>query len=189
MTDDLVKLVTPQRVKELLDCYGGSPEAWPEEERTAALALLDSSSELQTRREEARLLDQAMNIPPSMTATASEHTADLAARILDRLPAQDVPGQQTPQRDGPVVGRSALFDRVWGWPAVALGAAAAAALMIALLAPQPLTEPHRPIVTAANDFDDWVWAQVLDEPQLDPADRWDNDLTLLLEPGLVPDDG
>lgn len=189
MTDEPVKLVTPQRVKELFDCYGGSPEAWPEEERSAALALLDGSSELQTRREEACLLDQAMNLPASMTAAAPEQTADLAARILDPLPAQDAPRQQTPRRDRLVVGRPALFDRIWGWSAVALGAAAAAALVIALLSPQPVTAPHRPLVTAANDFDEWVWAQVLDEPQLDRVDRWDNDLTLLLEPGLVPDDG
>ena len=188
MTDDPVKLVTPQRVKELLDCYGGSPDAWPEEERTAALALLDSSSELQTWLEQARLLDQAMNLPTGMTGCAPEQTADLSARILDQLPAQDTPRQQTPRRGRLVVSRPALFHRIWGWPAVTLGAAAAAALVIALLSPQPFTEPQRPIVTATNGFDDWVWALVLDEPQLDRADRWDNDLTLLLEPGLVPDD-
>ena len=180
MTDEPVTLVTPQRVKELLDCYGGSPEAWPEEERSAALASLDGSSELQARREEARLLDQAMNFPASMTAAAPEQTADLAARILDHLPAQDAPRQQTPRRDRPVVSRLALFDRIWGWPAVALGAAAAAALVITLLSPQPVTAPHRPLGTAANDFDDWVWAQVLDAPQLDRAERGAHALRLVL---------
>ncbi len=195
MINDPVKLVTPQRVKQLLDCYGGSPQAWPEEERAAALALLESSTELQRLQKEALILDQAMNLTEAAAPTA-EPTADLAQKILGQLPAQDSAhqpnhvGRHKPGRDQRrPYSRITLFNRIWVWPGVAVCGAAAVALAIALWSPQPVIEPKYRLTTAANDFDDWVWEEVLDEPQLDRADRWDNDLTLLLEPGLVPDDG
>lgn len=180
MSNDPVKLVTPQRVKELLDCYGSSPEAWPESERATALALLDGSSELQAQREQARLLDQALNLQACGTTALSERTAALAKRILDQLGTQDTPPVQ-PQGD-----RAPLLSRVWIWPTAALASVAGIALAMVLWSTQPVTEPHYRVVTAANDFDNWVWTEVLDDAPVDP--RWDNDLSLLLEPGLVPDD-
>ncbi|MDX1488014.1 MAG: hypothetical protein R3268_07435 [Acidiferrobacterales bacterium] len=180
MSNDPVKLVTPERVKELLDCYGSSPYAWPESERAAALALLDGSSELQAHRDAAHLLDEALNLQARGPSAVSEQTAVLAKRILDQLEAQDRPSAQS------LDDRVPLFDRFWIWPTVALAGLATIALVMLLWSIPPITAPRYRVVVAANDFDNWVWAEVLDDAPPDP--RWDNDLSLLLEPGLVPDD-
>jgi hypothetical protein len=191
MINDPVKLVTPQRVEQLLDCYGGSPQAWPEEERAAALALLESSTELQRLRKEALILDRAMNLTEAAAPTA-EPTADLAQKILGQLPAQDSAhqpnhvGRHKPGQDQRrPYSRITLFNRIWVWPGVAVCGAAAVALAIALWSPQPVIEPKYRLTTAANDFDDWVWEEVLDQTPEYPISPWDSGLVTLLDPELV----
>ncbi len=65
---------------------------------------------------------------------------------------------------------------------------AAAALVITLLSPQPIVERQVRVTTAANDFEDWVWEEVLDQTPEDPISGSDSDLLAILEPELVPDD-
>jgi hypothetical protein len=196
MTDDPVKVVTHQRVKELLDCYGGSSQAWPEQERAAAWALLESSTELQRLREEALLLDQALNLPRRAgMATTTAATADLARKILGQLPEAGLtrqPNQTDRHISRPDQHRAlswaTLLNWSWVWAGVAVGAAAAVALVITLLPPQPVIDRQVRVTTAANDFEDWVWEEVLDQTPEDPISRSDSDLVTLLEPELVPDD-
>jgi hypothetical protein len=196
MTDDPVRVVTNERVKELLDCYGGSPQAWPEEERAAAWALLKNSTELQRLREEALLLDQALDLPRSARGgTTTEATADLAKKILSQLPGTGL-ARQPNRTDRPIsrpdqrrsLSRATLFNRSWIWAGVAVCGVAAVALMIALLSPQPVIERQIRVTTAANDFEDWVWEEVLDQTPEDLISRSDSDLVTYLEPELVPDD-
>jgi len=49
--------MTEARLIELIEAYGGDPEAWPEGERAAALALLSKSEAAQAALSEARALD------------------------------------------------------------------------------------------------------------------------------------
>lgn len=196
MTDDPVRVVTHQRVKELLDCYGGSPQAWPEQERAAAWALLKSSTELQRLREEALSLDQALDLPRrARGATTTEATADLAKKILGQLPGPGLARQpnQTDRHisrpDQPrAFSRVTLLNRSWVWAGVAVCGVAAVALTITLLSPQPVIERQIRVTIAANDFEDWVWEEVLDQTPEDPIGRSDSDLVTYLEPELVPDD-
>ena len=50
---DTEKLVTISRLKTILEAYGTTPERWPEEERAAATALIESSAEAHILLEEA----------------------------------------------------------------------------------------------------------------------------------------
>ena len=36
MNSKTAKLISPERVREILDCYGADPESWPDDERTTA---------------------------------------------------------------------------------------------------------------------------------------------------------
>ncbi len=193
---DAVKVVTHQRVKELLNCYGGSSQAWPQQERAAAWALLENSTELQRLREEALLLDQALNLPQSARmATTTEPTADLARKILGRLSEPGL-ARQPNQTDRHIrqshqhraFSRVTLLNRSWVWAGVAVCGAAAVALVITLLLPQPVIERQVRLTTAANDFEDWVWEEVLDQTPEDPISQSDSDLVTLLEPELVAED-
>ncbi len=195
MTDDPVGVVTHQRVKELLDCYGGWPQAWPEQERAAAWALLKSSTELQRLREEALVLDKALNLPSSArVATTTEATAALARKILGELPEPGLARQ--PNQTDAHISRSdrhralswTWLSRSWPWVGVAMCGVAAAALVITLLSPQPIVERQVRVTTAANDFEDWVWEEVLDQTPEDPISGSDSDLLAILQPELVPDD-
>ena len=55
------KLVTLKRLGNLLDAYGADPDRWPEQERAAALALIDSSSDARAMRDDARSLDSVLD--------------------------------------------------------------------------------------------------------------------------------
>jgi hypothetical protein len=51
------KLVTLKRLSVMLDAYGADPDRWLDEERSAALALIDTSAEARSLLDEAIALD------------------------------------------------------------------------------------------------------------------------------------
>lgn len=70
------KLVTINRLKALLDAYGASPERWPDEERAAATALIETSAAARRLVEEAATLDSLLDKVPE-----PEVSAALASRV------------------------------------------------------------------------------------------------------------
>ncbi|MDA1326770.1 MAG: hypothetical protein O3C34_18760 [Proteobacteria bacterium] len=79
------KLVTISRLKALLDAYGAAPHCWPEEERTAATALIETSSEARRLVEEAAALDALLdNIPePEVSAALTSRVRSMAFPIIE----------------------------------------------------------------------------------------------------------
>lgn len=73
---DTEKLVTLSRLKALLDAYGILPEHWPEEERTAATALIETSPAARMLVEEAAALDALLDAIPE-----PEVSAAIASRV------------------------------------------------------------------------------------------------------------
>jgi hypothetical protein len=68
----MVRMVTAQRLNELLDAYGADPTRWPEAERAAAQALLARTPDLGARGDAERL-DAALarlhgEVPPAVVA-------------------------------------------------------------------------------------------------------------------------
>jgi hypothetical protein len=69
------------RLRAILDAYGADPQRWPEAERAAALRLLETSSDLESVRDDALRLDRLIAAAP-----AGEVTQALLARILETAP-------------------------------------------------------------------------------------------------------
>lgn len=55
------RVLTVERLEQLLDAYGGVPERWPDAEREAALRLVQRSPELRARWEQAAELDRLLD--------------------------------------------------------------------------------------------------------------------------------
>lgn len=87
----MTKQLTIDRVKELIAAYGGDPARWPDEERTAAEAVLEASPEAR------RLLEEARRIDAALAARPTPAPADRA--FVDRLMA--VPAKATVMTQGP----------------------------------------------------------------------------------------
>ncbi len=157
-------IVFEARVRELLEAYGGSPEAWPAHEREAALGCIARSKTLQKLQQEAAALDELL--AEDRGRGSGQACEDLAARIVSGLPARQP-------------ARSAARP---GWlraPALAAGIAGVAVLVLAfvLRAPQ---EPAGPEPGAFDAFEHWAWSDVTDEPL--PAATKSEDLDFM---GLV----
>ena len=75
----MVRMVTPQRLDELLAAYGADPRRWPDAERAGAQALLARSPELSARLNAARRLDAALD------QMDGEVPAMVAARVTSRI--------------------------------------------------------------------------------------------------------
>lgn len=75
----MVRMVTPQRLDELLAAYGSDPRRWPDAERAGAQALLARAPELAARLDAARRLDAALDL------VQGEVPATAAGRVAARI--------------------------------------------------------------------------------------------------------
>lgn len=101
------KLITIGRLEILLDCYGAAGDRWPEEERAAAAALIETSSEARGLVEKAAALDSVLDAMP-----APEVSAALTSRVRSMASPASRAGS------GGMVARLAAFlrpDTRFGW--------------------------------------------------------------------------
>ena len=93
MSNPTTKLVTQTRIRQLIECYGSSSASWPEEERQAALNLLQGLPELKSLRDQTRSLDNLLANYQALENHAIDERAmqSLQQRIMDQLPGQDLP--------------------------------------------------------------------------------------------------
>lgn len=150
--------INTARVLTLLEAYGGSPDAWPSEERSAALQLISQSAELRQAQHEALQLDRVLG----ETSTAKAHdeiaTAALANRIMAQLPDQDRSGRV---KVAHAAEKTSLLEHLQQWlrpPAIATAAMAGLVMFVALqfyLPPQSAT----PDIAAISAFEDWAWEE------------------------------
>lgn len=138
--------MTLERVKRLIDCYGGSPNAWPEEEREAAQALFERHSTLQSYAEPEAQLDAALK--QAELFVSPEDVELTQQRILQNLPAQH-DGQKSTQATVTV-----LRDK---WRSVSLVTALAASLVVALFLWHPTRQANHSSELAQIQFEKWAW--------------------------------
>ena len=79
-----MKIISLDRLRDVLDCYGADPARWPVEEREAGLALLARSPEARRYRDEVAHLDRALDM-----AEVEPPSTALAARVLAAAPRRD----------------------------------------------------------------------------------------------------
>lgn len=75
------RTITEERLRVLLDCYGGQAERWPEPEREAALALLAARPELEAERAKAAELDGLLVLAERPSASGA-----LVGRLVEAVP-------------------------------------------------------------------------------------------------------
>ena len=137
----VARQMTSKRLRQLLDAYGAGPDRWPPEEREAALALLENSSEARAERDMAARLDAVLDRAP-----AEQPSSGLAERVLAASPAKRVKARSRPSlvRLGAGEGRRSKRSartRLWRYLATAAPLAAAATLLFWLT--RPLDLPRR----------------------------------------------
>lgn len=114
--------MTLDRLRQLLDAYGASPERWPDNERNAATVLLSDSTAARGARDDAARLDALLDLVPARQPSPQLIERTLAGAPNDR--------------------RQARWHRVV-LLAVPL-AAAAAAVLVWLMPQRNLTSPETP---------------------------------------------
>jgi hypothetical protein len=74
------------RFEEMVDAYGADSSAWPDDERSAAMALLERSEQAQRLVDEAAELDALLDEAPSIAPSPS-----LRRRVLESAPKRRRP--------------------------------------------------------------------------------------------------
>lgn len=156
MNSKTAKLISPERVVELLDCYGADPEAWPDDERATALALIQHSTQLKNLQEEAKRLDQLL----TSGAMPSHEPVDmqLVSRITANLPMQEKASDQL-SRHGR---KSSLFD-VSSWAGMVAATIAVFVITVSIMELRTSSTSERQYDTAQAELDYWMWQQVTGE--------------------------
>jgi len=83
-------MISVDRAKKIIQCYGGHFSAWPERERKDILQLLLDSKSLTDIQQEALLLDNFIGLAEQKTNDLTDRQRDqfCADRILANLPEQ-----------------------------------------------------------------------------------------------------
>jgi hypothetical protein len=111
--------MTSKRVSELIAAYGAAPEKWPEQERAAALAMLDRDAALRSELRQMAALDAALdrwpNPAPALDAVAlaAHVSATPRPRVAARRPFFRFPVFAWPNAAG--LAAAALVGFLVGW--------------------------------------------------------------------------
>ena len=182
MTANTVKLISPERVRKLFECYGPNPDSWPLDEKVSALSLIQHSSELQELQREMKGFEKLLKQSDVSRVIDDDGDRELLNRIVGALPEQDSKPDPAftnrSQRDG-----RSFFDLNRTMGAIAASVAVVAiTLSIVTLKPES-SRPDSPVVAAQTELDRWMWDQVFG----DPVDDSEEPLTMmsLLEMGEV----
>jgi hypothetical protein len=175
----MAKLISPERVVELLDCYGANPEAWPDDERATALALIQHSTELQNLQRQAAQLDKLL-VGGGMQPNPQE-AADpkLVSRIVGNLPAQAKARKYGQRRDGCANTRRPLVD-FSGWTSMVAASIAVLAITLSIMEFDSLSTNLQPQSSVSQpELEYWMWRQVTGETEIDTDDDEEEPMTLM----------
>lgn len=169
MQSKTAKLVNEQRVNTILECYGADADSWPEEERAATIALINSSPELQQRQRESQQLDELLGVHQARESLEARADAATVASIINALPEQAAENTIN-LRDHVASSKAkkvAKHINLW-WTYGGIAAAAVVMLAISVIIQQP-SQPLRtasPVRTAAlsgdvsqQEMDQWLWQE------------------------------
>tara|TARA_R110002110_G_scaffold322150_5_gene534531 strand:+ start:11915 stop:12418 length:504 start_codon:yes stop_codon:yes gene_type:complete len=123
------KKIALERLREIVDAYGASPERWPAGERQAAGALLAASAEARALLDEAASFDAFLDMAPLEAPSAA-----LAERLMAARPRAVPPARARAAEPKPGGFIRGLVEAVWPYGSPAFPAAAlAASLMLGVV--------------------------------------------------------
>lgn len=169
MQSKTAKWVNEQRVITILECYGADSDNWPEEERAAAIALINSSPELQQRQRESQQLDERLGVHQVRESLEARADATTVASIMNALPEQTADNTIN-LRDHAKSSKARKPDKhtnLW-WTYGGIAAAAVVMLAISVIIQQPSQplQSVQPVRTAAlsedasqQEMDQWLWQE------------------------------
>lgn len=162
MSAKTVKLISPERVKSIFDCYGANPDCWPNDEKVAALSLIQNSSELQELQREAASFDKLLKNSDLEIVTDQAATSELLEKIVGSLPEQDKkPNSRFTNNESSH--KRSFFDLNRSLAAIAASIAVVAiSLSIATMTPESV-KPVSSVAMSQTELDDWMWEQVVGE--------------------------
>lgn len=175
MSGKTAKLISPERVKRILECYGSNPETWPEDEKVAALSLIQHSRELHDLQQQTAELDNLLKSADSVVAINDEPGSDeLLNKIVNALPEQDRKPDPRFANHLPNSKKS-FFDLNHSLGAIAASLAVVAISMsIVTLSPTNIN-PEASVASSQSVLDEWMWEQVMGEP----ADEAEEPLSMM----------
>ena len=178
MSKPTTRLVTQNRLKELLECYGSSSSFWPAEERQAALNLLNGSPELITQQSQIQSLDKLLMEYRNLESNSIDQRAvqSLQQRIMSQLPEQELPESNTDDIDRPTLYPYRFRFLAGSIAASILVASLSLGVIHQLYPPEnnPTIQPSAEI--ASNAFSQWAWEDITGE-SIEPESE--NDPTTL----------
>lgn len=177
MNSKTAKLISPERVEELLDCYGANRDSWPDDERATALALIQNSSELQRMQQEAEQLDQFLISGDDKVDANAPVDSKLVSRIVNNLPEQNK-AQQVGSAINHAHSKRLLFD-YHNWIGMAAASIAVFVISVSIMNLQPSSVPREQPRLVQTELDEWMWEQVTGE--LDSEDEEPITMMALLE--------
>lgn len=166
---------TLERLRQLIDTYGASPDRWPQGERAAALELLMRSAEARKWHDAAARLDRLFDLVPPVEPSPELKARVLAAASTARERLRDGV-EPVPQMGPPAIAAASkkmrsLRKQVWVFGMAALPLAAAAILALWLMGPEPpSTEqsrqaiPERGVYETSTETTGAVLLAYFDEP-------------------------
>lgn len=191
MSKITTKLVTNNRLRQLIDCYGSESTCWPENERQAALSLLKGSPELRHYRDDARRLDtilEQLKVQENNTIN-TDATQSLQQRIMHGLPEQQSTSSkdyvdEQPATENTVTVQHTGSSRFW------IGSIAASLFIISLSAGiihqlmspgQKIVNPPNNTLQVDNEFAQWAWEDITGESLVEETDNDPGTLLAMVE--------
>jgi len=184
MSKNTTRLVTDNRLLQLLDCYGSESESWPENERQAALSLLNGSQELRHYQAEVRELDTLLNQLKAQDNQSINQldTQQLQQRIMQHLHEfEPVSGSNIEElqitKHHSAIWRHKHRSRFW------IGSIAASLFVVSLsvgvISQLINSTEHQQVnqLQSSNEFIQWAWEDVTGESL---AEETENEPAILM---------
>ncbi|WP_031433931.1 hypothetical protein [Methylomarinum vadi] len=172
-------MITIERARQIIECYGGNPNRWPETERAAMQRLLSNHQDLQELQRQAMQLDE--RLLELFTVQEDTNHETLADQILANLPDRTATEPEPTLR--PLKNLTNLLPSLFNRPMPAWSLAGAALVMLLALGVVQFGRQqasHEPQL--ANGENPWLlMAETLDNSA-------DLELLAVLEPELAEDD-
>ena len=154
------------RVKKIIDAYGGVSDNWPAEERDAALDLVSASDELQKLQRIALDLDGYIQLDSQLTTITARQANNVATRLYSQAPDKSE--------------TESLLKRLLSSlliPRYALAFSLLLSTAVVLYMSQPAQQQDE---LAQVEFDSWMLSQVMDI-DVDDRDSLEFDFMELVE--------
>ena len=162
------KLVSPERAKDIIECYGADSSAWPADEKTSALSVIQHSSELQALLQETKQLDRLLDAGKLHETESEDTNKRLLSNIVNNLPEQEKHPKPEYRNTTQKQRQSFLNSNRWIGAIAASVAVFVISLSIVELSPVNVDPSNTKVAQLV--LDEWMWEDVTGEAMTEEED-------------------